>query len=119
MPTTINIDDNFAVEESTAKITVNFTDEANEPAVPSSITYTLTDINGTVVNNIEDKIFAIPASEIVIVLQGDDLQLLAGETGNAVYRILTIEALYSSDIGSDLPLKDSLKFPLKNLVAVT
>ena len=118
MPTVISIDDQYAVEESTVKITVAFTDESGAVAVPSAITWTLTDADGTVINSRLDVNVDSPASTITVALSGDDLALQAGETGDAVQRIFTVEAVYSSDLGSDLPLKDSLKFPLVNLVAI-
>jgi hypothetical protein len=111
MPTVIKIDDQYAVEESTAN-------EAGEAAVPTSINWTLTDADGTVINSRTAVSVAVPAASIDIALTGDDLAIQAGETGDAVNRIFTVEAVYNSDLGSDLTLKDSLKFPLVNLVAV-
>lgn len=119
MPTVIKIDDQYAVEESTAKITIVFTDEDEAAVTPSAITWTLTDADGTVINSRDGVSVDSPASTINIALSGDDLAIQAGETGEAVSRIFTIEATYSSDLGADLPLKDSLKFPLVDLIAVT
>ena len=119
MPTVIKIDDQYAVEESTAKITVAFTDEDAAEATPAAITWTLTDVDGTVINSREDVAIVSPASSIDIALSGDDLAFQAGETGDSVHRIFTIEWTYSSDLGAGLPGKDSLKFPVKNLVAIT
>ena len=118
MPTIIDIDDNYAVEESTVKITVSFEDESGEEATPTSINWTLTDVNRTIINSRDAVSIVAPASTVTVVLSGDDLALQVGETGDAVYRYFTVEAVYSSDIGADLPLKDQLEFPLKNLVAV-
>lgn len=119
MPTVIKIDDQYAIEESTAKITIAFTDEDGNAATPSAITWTLTDENGTIINDREDVAVAVPASSIDVALSGDDLAMQSGETGDSVFRIFTAEWTYSSDLGAGLPGKDSLKFPLVNLVAVT
>lgn len=120
MPTVIKIDDQYAIEESTGKITIAFTDEDDNAVIPSTITWTLTDESGTIINEREDIAVAVPASTINIGLSGDDLAFQSGESGDSVFRIFTIEWTYTSvDLGSDLPGKDSLKFPLVNLVAVT
>ncbi len=119
MPTEILIDENYAVEESTAKLTISFTDEDDQVVTPNSINWTLTDDQGTIINSRDNESVAVPASTIIVGLSGDDLALQTGETGNYVYRIFTIEAVYNSSLGSNLPLKDSLKFAVRNLVAVT
>lgn len=107
-----------AEEESTYIVTAAFTDEDGNDAVPDTITWTLTDIAGNVINSRAAVSYNSPASSVDIVLSGDDLALQAGETGNVV-RVLTIEATYDSDAGSDLPLKDTATFLIKNIEAVT
>lgn len=118
MPTVISIDDQYAIEESTACITVTFTDENGDEAIPSSITWTFTDEDGNIINSRNQVAIGAPAATNNIVLSGDDLAIQAGETGDSMLRIFTVEAVYSSDLGADLPLKDSLKFPLVDLVAI-
>jgi hypothetical protein len=119
MPTEILIDEAYAVEESTAKITVSFTDEDDQAVIPNTINWSLTDVNGTEINGRTDVVVSSPASTITLGLSGDDLAIQAGETGDYVYRVFTVKATYNSSLGADLPLNDSLKFGLKNLVAVT
>lgn len=111
MPTTLTT---HAVEESTFIITASFTDEDGNAVTPSTLKWTLTDDAGNVINSREDVSIA-PASSVDIVLSGDDLALSGY---GPAFRILTIEGTYSSDAGSDLPLKDSVKFVVDNLVAV-
>jgi hypothetical protein len=106
-----------AEEESTYLISAAFTDENDVAVVPDTITWTLTDADGNVINSREDVSVSSPAASVDIVLSGDDLGLQAGETGDVV-RILTIEATYDSDAGDDLPLKDKATFIIKNLEAV-
>ena len=60
-----------------------------------------------------------PAVNVNIVLSGLDLAISAGITSDAEARILTVEAVYNSTYGSNLPLKDSVKFYINNLVAIT
>ena len=118
MPTIIKINEGYAVEQSSAFINVTFYDEDDDLVVPDSITWTLTDENGTIINEREDEAVSVPASSITIVLTGDDLAFLSGETADAVNRILMIEAVYDSDLQEDLAFKDAVVFPLVNLVAI-
>ena len=108
-----------AKEEGTYMITCAFTDEDGDAVAPDSITWTLSDSNGSIINSREDVAVGSPASSVDIVLSGDDLAIQAGETASTVTRRITIEAVYDSDAGSDLPLKDEAVFPLENLLNVT
>jgi hypothetical protein len=104
-----------ATEESTYVIEVSFKDEDSAAVVPNSVSWSLTDDNGTVVNGRDSVAVASPASTITIVLSGDDLVI---ETFG-VNRTLLIEAEYDSTLGSGLPLKDEAKFPIYDLVKVS
>jgi len=105
-----------AIEKSTYIVTVAFTDEDGDDLIPTTITWTLTDVSGTVVNSREDVSVAIPAASINIVLSGDDLAIISGVTNK---RILTVEAIYTSDYGIGLPLKARAEFTIEALVAVS
>ncbi len=117
MPEKISIDGEYAVEKSSYFVTVSFKDEDGVAVVPKSATWTLTTEDGTVVNS-RDEFSISPASEVTIVLSGDDLALSTGFSGNAENRVLTIEAVYDSDLANDLPLRDQLIFPVYNLLAI-
>jgi hypothetical protein len=104
-----------ANEESTFGIEISFTDEAGAALTPSSITWTLTDRAGTVVNG-REGVVATPAATITIVLSGADLAL--GTAYEGATRALLIEWVYDSDLGTDLPGKEQIKFQIANLVAV-
>ena len=112
MPT--NLSDR-ALEEGTYIVTATFTDEDDASVIPDSITWTLTDKNGTVINSREDVSVATPATAVDIVLSGDDLAV----TSTGTLRILTVEAVYDSDAGLDLPLKDEARFHVTDLKNVT
>ena len=114
MPTVIETDGNFAVEESTYVITVSFKDEDDNLITPDSATWTLSDTSGNIINNREDIVISALASSVDITLSGDDLAIQTGESGNYHNRIFTVEAIYGG-----LPLKDQLKFPVFNLTVVT
>lgn len=107
-----------AAEESTFIITAAFTDEDGDAAVPDSITWTLTDTDGTVINNREDVAVGSPAASIDIVLSGDDLALQTGESGDVV-RVLTIKAVVDLAAENDKPVRDQVRFVIKDLSAVT
>lgn len=114
MPTTITT---AAQEESTYIITCAFTDEDGAAVVPGTVTWTLMDSDGTVINSRED-VSATPASSVDVVLSGDDLQVLSGETANEVKRVFLVEYVYDSNAGNNLPGKDHAIFVLENLTGV-
>jgi hypothetical protein len=119
MPEEIKIDGNYAVEESTYVITLNFTDENGDPVTPTAANWTLTDESGAAINSRENVVLSGLAAEMEVVLSGNDLAISSGFSGVSEMRVFTIEATYNSDLGVGLPLKDQLKFPVYNLAAVT
>jgi len=112
MPTTITATE--AVEESTCVIKCVFTDEDGNAVIPATLTWTLTDISGNIINSRENVSVAVPASTTYITLTGDDLALTAGRDQD---RILLVEGTYDSAYGTGLNIKDSARFTVKNLVA--
>ena len=115
MPTKLT---SYAVEKSTFAIVSAFTDEDGDAVTPDSITWTLCDDSGTVINNLEDQAVSSPAASVTIVLSGDDLQVL-DETNDFEIRHLEISAVFDSDLGDDLPLKDRAEFKVINLKSIT
>lgn len=103
-----------AVEESTFVVTNAFLDAAGTAVTPTSATWSLFDKDGNVVNGRSAVPISPLASSVDIVLSGDDLQIADGKT-----RKLTIQAVYDSTEGSDLPLNDELTFYIERLVGVT
>jgi hypothetical protein len=92
---------------STYIVLADFTDEVDVAVVPNTIQWSLTDINGTIINN-RDDVSVTPASSISIVLEGDDILVTDG-----LERLITIEAVYNSaTYGNDLPLVDQAKFTI-------
>ena len=103
-------------EKSAGVITVVFKDEDGDAVIPTSILWTLTTANGaTVINSREQVSIAVPAASIEILLSGDDLALLPTEQGSRITRTLIIEAVYDSDLGTDIPLKDDEVITIRNL----
>lgn len=111
MPTTIKTQ---AVEESTYVVTVSFTNAAGTAVTPTSATWSLLDKDGEIVNSRNAVTISSLSTSVDILLSGDDLQIADGKT-----RKLLVEAVYSSDEGSNLPLKDQLTFQIQDLVGVS
>jgi len=103
------------VEQSVCFITVTFTDEDAASVVPDSITWSLSDSNGRIINSRDAVSIVTPAASIDIVLSGADLAIDSLDLD----RHLTIEAIYDSALQANVPSKDELKFTLANLIGVT
>ena len=98
-----------ATLKSTYVIIASFKDEFDTVVIPTSITWTLTDTDGVVINY-RNAVPVTPASTITIVLSGLDLDY----TGDVnVYRDLTIHALYNSTLGTGLPLNSTIRFMIQ------
>lgn len=109
-----------AVEESTYVITATFTDSAGSAVVPNTLKWSLSDFNGTLINNRGTVNVGTPGTSNTIVLSGDDLALLTGEATNEIaWRLFTVQATYTSTEGSGLPLNDEYAFKLRPLVRIT
>ena len=104
-------------EKSSGVITVAFEDEDGDAVIPTSILWTLTTVNGiTVINNREQVAISVPAASVDILLKGDDLNFTETEqTVKTINRRLTIEAVYDSDLGTDIPLRDNKLITIRNL----
>ena len=100
-----------ATEGSTYVITVSFTDENGDPVVPDSATWTLTRLDGSIVND-REAVVMVPAESIDILLSGADL---ANDSGHTLKRRLLVEGVYRSTLGIDLPIKGRLTFTLEDV----
>jgi len=104
-------------EEGTFVVTCAWKDSNGTAVTPDSATWTLTDEDGDTINSRSEVSISSPATTNDIVLSGDDLAIQA--TTDNGKRILTAEAIYDSDEGSNLPLKDEYIFYIENLTNVT
>lgn len=105
-----------AVEGSTYAVTASFRDETGAAVAPDNgLAWTLTDVNGTVVNG-REGVTITPASTVTIVLSGDDLAVPA--SAGEVTRLLAVEGTYESDLGSGLPIRDEVEFIVRGLDAL-
>lgn len=116
-----SISSSVAQEQSTFVVNLAFTDEDDAAVTPSAIVYSLVDRSGNVINSLED-VSVSPASSVDIVLSGDDLQITTAEQTagyTKVARYLIVEAVYDSDAGSNLTLKEEISFMVENLKKVS
>ncbi|MDX9804088.1 MAG: hypothetical protein RBS96_08795 [Dehalococcoidales bacterium] len=102
-----------AKEKSTYVVLCSFTDENGDPKVPDSMSYTLTDVEGNVINGKQNVAMTPLAEEMAIVLTGDDLAVFGAAS---VTRVVTVEGTYNSaTYGNGLALRDSIKITVDNL----
>ena len=105
-----------ANEQGVYWVTVAYLDEDNNAMAPDAATWTLTDMEGNVINSREDEEIAVPTTEDTIELSGSDL---AVDGNDIVQRLLTIEGTYTSDtFGASKPFKIQIKFPIEPVVIV-
>lgn len=105
-----------ANEQSVYWVTVAFYDEDDNAMAPDEATWTLTDLEGNVINSREDVEISEPSTSETIELSGDDL---AVEGNDIVQRLLTIEGTYTSvNYGASKPFKFQIKFPIEPVIIV-
>jgi len=103
-----------AVEKSVYGITVSFFDSAGASVAPKTLTWSLTDTEGAVINSLKDVVISTPASTETIVLKGDDLQMIDQAKGKEA-RLLIISATYDDAVlGNDCPLREEICFVVEN-----
>ena len=103
-----------AREGSTFVITCAFKDETGAAVAPTTMTWTLTDTGGTVINSRTNVAISSPTATENIVLGGADLAVINGDR----ILILTLEGTYTSTNGAGLALKEQVQFTVKDLKAV-
>ena len=105
-----------ATEQGVFGFSVTFTDDDGDAVIPNADTifWTLTNNVGTVINDRDNEAEASAAS-ITIVLSGDDLAILPGETAPVVRRRITVLWEYDSDLGDDLPGTAEVILKVRNL----
>lgn len=97
-------------EQSTKKVTMAFEDEDDASVVPDSITWSLYNEHGKIINLREDVNIVTPAASVDIAVYGNDLIYAEGTK-----RRLVVKATYDSDLGSDLPLTGIAEWDLVKL----
>ena len=100
-------------------VTVTFTDEGGNAETPNdnTIYWTLTDGDGTVINDRDNELIASGAS-VTIALENDDLAIQTGETAAVVKRHLVVKWEYNSALGNNKKGRGEAIFPLRNLTRI-
>lgn len=113
MPVKLTSAADHVVEGSACGIVASFTDEEGAALVPLTLTWTLSDTEGNVINSRADVVVT-PASSVTITLSGNDLEMTETEKvateEDFVLRVLTVEGTFNSDLGSGLPIRDQVTF---------
>ncbi len=94
-----------------------FEDEDEVLVIPTAMAWTLSDVNGVVINSRSAVAIDPLVSSGSIVLKGDDLAIPSG--ADVSERIVTFVGTYNSSLGTGLSLTDQVLFPIDNLAGVT
>jgi|WetSurSiteA1Bulk_404760.scaffolds.fasta_scaffold96647_1 hypothetical protein len=118
MPGTIKTP--VAIEKSSYVVNVAFEDENGNSCVPIYANWTLTDMDGTIINSrnavgISNNELA---NNISIALSGNDLALSNNNAVRSEKRIFTIRGNYSSTYGT-LPFTDQVIFTVQPLKSIS
>jgi hypothetical protein len=107
-----------ATEGGSIVIVAAFTDEDGNSVVPNSVTWTLTDGGGTVINSRED-IVVTPDVSVDIILSGDDLPWSGSYPTDDNTLYMLIQSEYDSTLGSNIPQNQEVEITVKNLRGVS
>jgi hypothetical protein len=110
-----------AKERGSAGITVVITDSAGVAVTPTALTYTLTAEDGTVINGRSAAAVSPLAESMLIVLHGDDLQVLSRESGRRyVPRLLALTGTYGDSLlGADSPYTEQVRFVVESIIGIS
>ena len=108
-----------ATEKSSIGVKWTFTKADGSDAIVTALTWTLTDIDGNVINSRQGVVVSTPQPSETVILSGNDL-VLQDQSNDYELRVMTIEAMYDPENGDeDVPLKESAEFPVYNLRAIS
>jgi hypothetical protein len=102
-----------AREQNSFVITLDFTDETGLANTPIALTWTLSDMDGNVVNSRSAASATTIATTSTIVMVGSDTVIIAGQTNE---RLLLIEWTYNSSYGSAMVGKAQAILTIDELV---
>lgn len=105
-----------AREEGTFVIAATFTDEDGAGVIVDTLNWTLSDMDGNVLNGRSAVSITPSATTESIVLQGTDLSIIAGQTRE---RMITLQWTYSSTYGTNLPQNEQATFLIDDLKKVS
>ena len=102
-----------ADDQSSYPLDFECLDEKGFSSIPNSITWKLTDENGSVINSRSAETIT-PAPNFSVVIYGDDLKASDGTK-----RRLLIQTPYDSSYGMTLPLNQEYSFDINDFITVS
>ena len=100
-------------EQGTIDFEIDFYDETNTAVIPTSIDWTLTDDQGTIINARHAVAVAVPAATIHVTLGGSDTAVLSST--DSLVRLLYLRWVYNSSLGAGKEGHEEIKFLVKDL----
>lgn len=106
-----------ATEEGTIILDYEFKDEDDVLVVPTAMAWTLTDVNGVVINSRSSVAIDPLVDSGSLVLKGDDLAIPSGADESE--RVVSFVGTYTSGtFGAGIPLTDKVLFTIDNLPGI-
>lgn len=94
-----------SINQNTYIIDGEVKNQDGDPQVPSSLSWTLTDLDGNIINN-REEVTIVASDTFHIVLYGDDLNIEDSYT-----RVITVDGEYDSiEYGNNLPVRVQAQF---------
>lgn len=100
-----------AVRGGSVGMKITIVDESGDPLIPTAAKWTLTDLEGTVINLRQDVAITPLASEMVVLLSGDDLPIV-DDSNEYELKLFTFEGEYDPGDASAAPIRESGEFPV-------
>lgn len=102
-----------AVRGGSVGMKITIVDENGDALVPTAATWTLTDLEGSVINSRTDVAISPLASEMTVLMSGDDLAI-SDATNEYEIELFTFEGTYDPGDASAAPIRESGEFPVYN-----
>jgi hypothetical protein len=102
--------DGYADEGSSKGVRITCKDTNGDAFVPDSMSYTLTDLDGNVIDDLEDVSVTTPAAVVDIILPASAM-ILTDQTNKYETRVLTVTAIDGTET-----IKMQAEFTVKNLL---
>ena len=107
----------IADEESSYFIIIEPFDEDDAAETPITLTWTLTDVMGNIINLREDVAITPLSTSMTVILTGDDLSI--PEDKSPVTRLFSVKGTYDSDLQAGLAITGYVQFDIKANKTIT
>ncbi len=110
----MNVIQTPADERSSYFITIELLDEQQNRVTPVTLYWSLTDMNGNIVNSRDSVEVSSPAEANVITLTGDDLAVFEDAI---TYRLVNVwGTYYSPSAGQNVAFRQQIKFAIRPMI---